>query len=110
HNVSQLAGFAKRDDLKFFLNSICGIDYEHRTDLAPTEEMLKGYRANKATWPAFEKKFKRLIHSRQIEQLPKKIFAEACLLCGEDKPHFCHRRLVAEYLKEHWGNVEIEHL
>ena len=32
------------------------------------------------------------------------------LLCSEDKPHRCHRRLVAEYLKNHWGNVEIAHL
>lgn len=34
NNVSQLAGFAKRDDLRFFLKVICGIDYLHRPDLA----------------------------------------------------------------------------
>jgi len=34
----------------------------------------------------------------------------AVLLCSEDKPHHCHRRLVAEYLAQHWANVEIVHL
>ena len=29
NNVSQLAGFAKRDDLRYFLKSIAGIDYLH---------------------------------------------------------------------------------
>lgn len=28
NNVSQLAGFAKRDDLRYFAKSICGIGYE----------------------------------------------------------------------------------
>ncbi|EPE0459056.1 DUF488 family protein [Pseudomonas aeruginosa] len=32
------------------------------------------------------------------------------LLCSEDKPHHCHRRLVAEYLAGKWPNVEIVHL
>jgi uncharacterized protein (DUF488 family) len=31
-------------------------------------------------------------------------------LCSEDKPHQCHRRLVAEYLKQHWGDVDVSHL
>ena len=34
----------------------------------------------------------------------------ACLLCSEDKPDHCHRRLVAEYLDRHWGGVDIRHL
>jgi hypothetical protein len=33
-----------------------------------------------------------------------------CLRCSEEKPHHCHRRLVAEYLKGHWQDVEIEHI
>jgi hypothetical protein len=31
-------------------------------------------------------------------------------LCSEEKPHHCHRRLVAEYFKEKWENVLIEHV
>ncbi len=29
NNRSQLAGFAKRDDLKYFARTLCGMDYEH---------------------------------------------------------------------------------
>ena len=32
------------------------------------------------------------------------------LLCSEDTPDRCHRRLVAEYLDRHWGEVDITHL
>ena len=42
--------------------------------------------------------------------VPKEVIAEGCLLCSEDKPHHCHRRLVAEYLKDHWGDIEIAHI
>jgi hypothetical protein len=34
NNVSQLAGFAKRDDLAYFLQTICGIEYVHEQLLA----------------------------------------------------------------------------
>jgi hypothetical protein len=48
---------------------------------------------------------------RRIEQeLKPELLDGSCLLCSEDKPHQCHRRIVAEYLKEHWGAVQIEHL
>ena len=103
NNVSQLAGFAKRDDLEFFLKEVCGIGYVHLPDLAPTQEMLVEYKKLKGDWATYEK--------RRIEnQIPKEVVAEGCLLCSEDKPHHCHRRLVAEYLKQHWGEVEISHL
>ncbi len=42
NNVSQLAGFAKRDDLEYFLETICRISYCHIPDLAPTKEILEG--------------------------------------------------------------------
>ena len=48
NNVSQLAGFAKRDDLKFFLNELCnGAEYIHAPDLAPTKEILSAYKKMK---------------------------------------------------------------
>ena len=34
----------------------------------------------------------------------------AVLLCSEATPHHCHRRLVAEYLLQHWGDISITHL
>jgi len=92
NNVSQLAGFAKRDDLRYFTKTICGIDYKHVPDLAPTA-------------------FLDLMKARRIEDsIPRELLDGACLLCSEEKPHHCHRRLVAEYLKEKWDDVVIDHI
>lgn len=111
NNVSQLAGFSKRDDLRYFVRSICGMDYSHVLELAPTQELLDGYRKEKGGWPAYERQFLELLRGRQVEHtVPKELIAESCLLCSEEKPDRCHRRLVAEYLAERWGGVEIVHL
>ena len=111
NNVSQLAGYSKRDDLKFFLKSILDIEYVHSPALAPTQDILDEYKKNKGDWKVYEQKFLDLIQQRNIEnQIPKELVNEGCLLCSEDKPHFCHRRLVVEYLNAKWGDVHIEHL
>ena len=111
NNGSQLAGFAKKEDLAFFLGELCGMEYIHLPALAPTKELLDDYRKRRCDWAAYEDRFIALMRERRIEAtVPKEIVADGCLLCSEDKPHRCHRRLVAEYLKQHWGNVEIEHL
>lgn len=110
NNVSQLAGFAKRDDLKYFAEEICSVGYEHIPALAPTKEMLDKYKKNKGSWNEYERSFCNLMVQRKIEEIDKETIDGGCLLCSEDKPHNCHRRLVAEYLKDKWGDVEIEHL
>jgi len=111
HNVSQLAGFAKRDDLRYFLEVICGIEYVHRPELAPTDDMLAEYKKQGGNWDAYAQRFVTLIATRRIEtQLTPAALNDACLLCSEDRPHHCHRRLVAEYLKERWADVTITHL
>jgi uncharacterized protein (DUF488 family) len=111
NNVSQLAGFSKREDLRYFLNAILGIEYVHLPVLAPTQDILDEFKKNKGDWKVYEEKFLRLIQGRHIEkEIPREAVSEGCLLCSEDKPHFCHRRLVAEYLRDQWGDVNIEHL
>ena len=111
NNVSQLAGFTKRDDLAYFLRQICDMDYVHVPQLAPTPAVLDAYRKKQITWNQYEVRFLELMEQRRIEEtVPKQIIAEGCLLCSEDKPDHCHRRLVAEYLARHWGDVEILHL
>jgi uncharacterized protein (DUF488 family) len=112
HNVSQLAGFTKKEDLRYFTKAICNIDYVHLTDLAPTAEILDPYKkAKNGDWALYERQFLKLIRSRHIEDtIPRELLDGGCLLCSEETPHHCHRRLVAEYLKEHWRDVEIEHL
>lgn len=110
NNVSQLSGFAKRDDLKFFAETICAVGYRHIPKLAPTKEILDDYRKGKGDWTDYERKFLELMAERKIEELNAQDLDGGCLLCSEDKPHHCHRRLVAEYLRKKWRDVQITHL
>jgi uncharacterized protein (DUF488 family) len=112
NNVSQLAGFTKKDDLRYFTRAICNIDYVHLPELAPTAEILDPYKkAKNGDWQLYEHQFLDLMRSRHIEStVAREMLDGGCLLCSEEKPHQCHRRLVAEYLKEHWPDVEIEHI
>jgi uncharacterized protein (DUF488 family) len=111
NNISQLAGFTKKNDLKYFLKQIGGIDYIHITDLAPTKDILDEYKKNKGDWGVYEQKFLKLISDRQIEKkVTPELLNHGCLLCSEPKPHNCHRRLVAEYLSKKWENIKVCHL
>ena len=111
NNTSQLAGFAKKDDLAYFLQEVAGIEYLHRPDLAPTQDILDAYKKNNGDWQTYEAQFLKLLAARQVENcVPKELLHQACLLCSEEEPEHCHRRLVAEYLAAKWGNVSITHL
>ena len=112
NNVSQLAGFAKRDDLRYFAKAICNIEYVHVPELAPTQEMLDRFKKERdGDWASYERQFLELMRSRRVETtLTRRLLDHACLLCSEDQPQQCHRRLVAEYLQKKWGDVEIAHL
>ena len=112
NNVSQLAGFAKKNDLRYFTKAICNIEYVHLPQLAPTAEILNPYKkAKNGDWELYERQFLELIRARHIESTtPRELLDGACLLCSEEKPHHCHRRLVAEYLKDKWSDVDIEHI
>ena len=111
NNASQLAGFTRKDDLPYFLDKLCGMEYVHLPALAPTKEILDDFKKRKGDWKTYEDRFLALMRERRIEEtVPREIVADGCLLCSEDKPHHCHRRLVAEYLDQHWGGVEISHL
>lgn len=112
NNVSQLAGFTKKDDLAFFLERVVGVSYNHAINLAPTDEILRNYKQGQMTWDAYAKAYNELIGKRHVEKLfTIDILDGACLLCSEATPHNCHRRLAAEFFKHHLGcGVEIVHL
>lgn len=111
NNVSQLAGYAKGSDLKFFAAEIGQIDYEHRIDLAPTKELLSRFRDKKISWEEYEIEYLNLLDVRKISQkINIELLHENCLLCSEHTPEKCHRRLLAEYLKQVRGDIEIIHL
>ncbi|HGJ1943827.1 TPA: DUF488 family protein, partial [Salmonella enterica subsp. enterica serovar Enteritidis] len=105
NNYSQLSGFAKAKDLEFFLKKICDIDYVYRSELAPTKKILDNYKDKKITWEQYSIEYLNLMEQRLIASKLSSIDVDkGCLLCSEDKPHHCHRRLLAEYLKEQWSN------
>src|SRR5688572_6988116 len=111
NNVSQLAGFSKKDDLKYFLQRILNVDYVESPLLAPTQPMLDAYKKSKGNWDDYERAFLGLMEERRIEEkIDPSLLAGGCLLCSEDKPHQCHRRLVVEYLQKRWGNLDIKHI
>lgn len=112
NNVSQLAGFAKRDDLKFFLRELCGADYVHSPELAPTKDILNAYKKGDMPWEVYEEKFLNLMGQRNIEKSIKPALLDnGCLLCSEHEPHLCHRRLVVEYLNQHSDlDLKVKHL
>lgn len=111
NNVSQLSGFAKRNDLAYFLEHLCGADYVHTPELAPTDELLSAYRKGHQTWDAYAAAFTELLASRRIEETLRPNLREGdCLLCSEAKPHRCHRRLVVEYLQRKWGGIDVVNL
>ena len=112
HNTSQLAGFAKADDLTYFLKAIGGIEYVHLPLLAPTDAMLKALKKEKGDWSVYEERFLNLMNERRIEdKLRPEQLEGACLLCSEATPHHCHRRLVIEYLNDSWnGKLDVRHL
>lgn len=112
NNVSQLAGFAKRDDLAFFLREICDMEYLHLPELAPTKEILDAFKKHGGDWNVYQDLFLQLMEERKVENsVPKDVMDRACLLCSEDRPDQCHRKLVAEYLEGKWGTgMAVTHL
>lgn len=111
-NSSQLAGFAKAQDLGFFLEELCNAEYRHEPLLAPTEELLRDYRKKAIGWPEYEQRFRALMVARQVERtLARDLFdVTTVLLCSEPRAERCHRRLALEYLQENGGRFTIVHL
>jgi uncharacterized protein (DUF488 family) len=112
NNTSQLAGFTKREDLEYFLGQICQAEYSHQPGLAPTKEILDGYKKKEIGWEQYEAGFAALLAQRQPEKtLDRGLFeVPTALLCSEPTPEHCHRRLVAEYLAGKWADARIVHL
>jgi len=113
NNESQIAGFAKKQDLPYFLKTVAGIEYEHRPDLlAPTQNVIDEYRKDKKGVDNFKKKYLQLVKKRKVEQaLSPKDLDRACLLCSEDKADACHRHFLTQYLQEQWdGQLDVEDL
>jgi uncharacterized protein (DUF488 family) len=111
NNRSQLAGFSKGEDLRYFLKTIAAIDYRYATEMAPTEELLHRYKKLKGSWAEYESAYRELLVRRDVvRHLVPSELDHACLLCSEHEPTHCHRRLAAEFLREQLPTIEIVHL
>lgn len=112
NNTSQLAGFAKRDDLDYFFRAICGGEYVHEPLLAPSPDLFEAYKKRKGSWTDYERGFLELMADRRIEdRIDRAGFATpTVLLCSEPTADRCHRRLVADYLRDRWGDFRVVHL
>ena len=112
HPDGQLAGFTKKEDLRYFLKELNDCDYHYLPQLAPSDEILKSYRKD-LNWPKYSVAFENFLDQRGIpDALDRTLFEDnvCCLLCSEPTPEHCHRRLVAERLSKAWDGLEIIHL
>lgn len=100
-NNSQLAGFTKKNDLRYFLKHLVNMEYHEMPMLAPEESILNEYRKT-SDWAKYEKRYLELIRQRGAEKhINSALFEEGVvLLCSEPEPTHCHRRLAAEYLAQ----------
>ena len=110
-NTSHLAGFTKKDDLAYLLRELLGAEYVHEPGLAPTEDILAAYKETK-DWAGYERDLLNLLRERGLPPGLDGAALEAptVLLCSEPDAAHCHRRLVAEFVSEQAGGVEIVHL
>lgn len=113
NNTSQLLAFAKYPDIEYFTRKILGGEYFHDKRFAPSEKILVRYKKNVIGWDDYETEFADLMTYRDIETYIADKYSTQenyCLLCTEVSPENCHRRLVAEKIREVLGDVEIVHL
>ena len=113
NNSSQLAGFSKYPDVEFFLDKICNIRYKHDLHFAPSESTLARYKKKQISWEEYQIEFAQTMQDRNITEYIKTNYdndISICLLCSEPTPENCHRRLVAEYFKNIFNEIEIIHL
>lgn len=113
-NNSQLAGFTKRNDLRYFLKRLVNMEYHEVPMLAPEKSILDQYRKT-GDWAKYERRYLELIRQRGVEKYINQVLFEegVVLLCSEPEPTHCHRRLAAEYLAQavsSKGKAEIVHL
>lgn len=101
-------GFAKKRDSPFFLSRIGGIEYQYMPECAPSRGLFNDFRNGEITWSKFKKGYQKLLKEHRIFSLfSKKGLSNACFLCFEAVPDYCHRRILADYLKRELGVDEI---
>ena len=113
YNNTQLAGFAKGRDLEYFLRELCNCEYQACTNYAPSKELLDNYRNKIVSWKDYEREFTtEMVNRDAVNDFLERFgnYESVCLLCTEDKPEQCHRKLFADMIKNRGSNITIKHL
>jgi len=111
NRTSQLAGFAKEQDLNFLIPQLTSMEYVVREDLAPTKDLLASYRKKEISWNQFAENYECLLRDRaRHNSLSREYFSNSVLLCSENEPEQCHRTLLANVLSERFPSLEIINL
>ncbi|AYQ56965.1 hypothetical protein MS2017_1268 [Bathymodiolus thermophilus thioautotrophic gill symbiont] len=110
NNKSQLAGFANAKHLPYFLK-LHNIEYEYKLELAPSKELLNGYKDKTISWEGYIKVYNKLLIDRNVlNDISIDDLDSIVLLCSEPTAEQCHRRLLSEYLAKYFNNITIKHL
>lgn len=110
NNTSQLAGYSKKDDLEYVLELV-NIKYRHIPALAPSGELMKAFKSKEISWEEYVETYSKMISDQDPAGLVElKEGEKICLLCSEDDPKHCHRRLLAEHLAKKIKGLEVQHL
>ena len=113
NNKSQLAGFTKGDDLRYFLGEICNCKYQHCIEYAPTKDILNSYKKKAISWDEYVRQYIPLMQKRNAVQMFAERFAKyraVCLLCSEPTPECCHRRLLSEMIVADHPEITVKHI
>ncbi len=111
NNTSQLSGFARSADLKFFTETLIGASYIHLLALAPTRALLREYRDGSLSWDEYSREYLNLLETRpEAERALTSLVEGDCLLCSEAVADYCHRRLLVGYLMQIRPDIEVLHL
>ena len=113
NNASQLASFSKGGDLDYFLSEICGCNYRYEPIFAPSKELMDGYKDKKISTAQFEDGYSSLMTNRgALLYFSENFLSEnrICMLCSEDTPEHCHRRILSEMIVAKFHNVPLIHI
>ncbi len=80
--------------------------------LAPSEKSVGAYYRKELSWDEFEIKYFEKIRKPEIADVVRELAKESLelpvtLLCIEENPQYCHRRLLAEECKKYQPNLII---
>ena len=68
NNTSQLAGYAKKDDLAYIMELI-NIEYVHDVSLAPDNKLLSDYKKNLLDWSDYETRYLKFLKKGILEMV-----------------------------------------